>query len=143
MISVANAPLCPGEDRYSRQILFSGIGKAGQQKLLAAHVGIVGCGATGAAVVGLLARAGVGTLTLIDRDYVEWSNLQRQVLFEEEDAAEALPKAEAARRRIARFNGQTKVEAHVADLVPGNIHALLETRSLCSTQPIILKPAIC
>ncbi len=130
MISVANAPLSPGEDRYSRQILFSGIGKAGQQKLLAAHVGIVGCGATGAAVVGLLARAGVGTLTLIDRDYVEWSNLQRQVLFEEEDAAEALPKAEAARRRIARFNGQTKVEAHVADLVPGNIHALLENAQL-------------
>ena len=113
------------QDRYSRQVLFPGIGEQGQQKLFAAHVAIVGCGATGAAVAGLLARAGVGTLTLIDRDYVEWSNLQRQVLFEEEDAAEGLPKAEAARRRIARFNSQSHVHAHVADLIPGNIHALL------------------
>lgn len=113
------------EDRYSRQILFPGIGEEGQRKLLAAHVAIVGCGATGAAVAGLLARAGVGKLTVIDRDYVEWSNLQRQVLFEEEDAAEGLPKAEAARRRLARCNSQTRVYAHVADLVPANIHGLL------------------
>ncbi len=125
MTSIANPPLPITDDRYSRQILFSGIGAEGQQKLLAAHLAIVGCGATGAAVAGLLARAGVGTLTLIDRDYVEWSNLQRQVLFEEKDAIEALPKAEAARRRIARFNGQTRVQAHIADLVPGNIHGLL------------------
>lgn len=118
------------EDRYSRQILFSGIGEQGQQKLFATHVAIVGCGATGAAVAGLLARAGVGTLTLIDRDYVEWSNLQRQVLFEEEDALEALPKAEAARRRIARFNSQTQVRAHVADLVPANIHSILADSQL-------------
>ena len=76
------------QDRYSRQVIFPGIGEQGQHKLFAAHVAVVGCGATGAAVAGLLARAGVGTLTLIDRDYVEWSNLQRQVLFEEEDAAE-------------------------------------------------------
>src|SRR5579863_4748709 len=113
------------EDRYSRQILFPGIGKEGQRRLLGFHVAIVGCGATGAAVAGLLARAGVGTLTLVDRDYVEWSNLQRQVLFQEEDAAEGLPKAEAARRRIAEFNSQTKVHAHVADLIPANIHAIL------------------
>jgi adenylyltransferase/sulfurtransferase len=130
MSAAANAPFSPTEDRYSRQILFPGIGEEGQRKLLAAHIAIVGCGATGAAVAGLLARAGVGTLTLIDRDYVEWSNLQRQVLFEEEDAAEALPKAEAAKRRIARFNAQTKVDAHVADLVPGNIHALLADAEL-------------
>ncbi|MHB8302384.1 MAG: ThiF family adenylyltransferase [Acidobacteriaceae bacterium] len=113
-------------DRYSRQILFAGVGQEGQSKLLAAHVAIVGCGATGAAAAGMLARAGVGTLTLIDRDYVEWSNLQRQVLFEEEDAADGLPKAEAARRRIARFNSQTQVHAHIADLVPDNIHSILE-----------------
>ena len=119
------SPAFSSQDRYSRQVLFPGIGDQGQQKLFAAHVAIVGCGATGAAVAGLLARAGVGTLTLIDRDYVEWSNLQRQVLFEEEDAAEGLPKAEAARRRIARFNSQTHVHAHVTDLIPGNIHALL------------------
>ncbi|HZC44551.1 MAG TPA: ThiF family adenylyltransferase [Acidobacteriaceae bacterium] len=120
-----NSGFSSSQDRYSRQILFSGIGERGQQKLLAAHIAIVGCGATGAAVAGLLARAGVGTLTLVDRDYVEWSNLQRQVLFQEEDAAEGLPKAEAARRRIAEFNSQTEVHAHVADLVPGNIHTIL------------------
>lgn len=130
MPTAANALFSLTEDRYSRQILFSGIGEEGQRKLLAAHIAIVGCGATGAAVAGLLARAGVGTLTLIDRDYVEWSNLQRQVLFEEEDAAEALPKAEAAKRRIARFNAETKVDAQVADLVPGNIHALLADAEL-------------
>lgn len=125
MTTAAQEPLAGADERYSRQILFSPIGVAGQQKLLAAHVAIAGCGATGAAVAGLLARAGVGRLTLIDRDYVEWSNLQRQILFEESDAAEALPKAEAARRRIARFNSETQVVAHVADLVPDNIHALL------------------
>ena len=85
----------------------------------------MGCGATGAAAAALLARAGVGTLTLVDRDFVEESNLQRQVLFDEADAREALPKAEAARRKIAQFNSQTEVHAHVADLVPSNIHALL------------------
>ncbi len=125
MPTVSNAPLSLVEDRYSRQTLFAGIGEEGQRRLLAAHVAVVGCGATGAAVAGLLARAGVGTLTLIDRDTVEWSNLQRQVLFEEQDAIDALPKAEAARRRIARFNGETQVHANVADLVPDNIHALL------------------
>lgn len=121
----ANAPGEMDTERYSRQILFPAIGIEGQQKLLAAHVAIVGCGATGAATAGLLARAGVGTLTLIDRDYVEWSNLQRQVLFEEEDAREALPKAIAAQRHIARFNHAAQIEAHVADLTPDNIHALL------------------
>lgn len=129
------APISPVEaasmrDRYSRQILFSGVGEAGQRKLLDAHVAIAGCGATGAAVAGLLARAGVGTLTLVDRDYVEWSNLQRQMLFDEADAAEALPKAEAARRKIAGFNSTTKVHAHTADLVPSNIHALLADAQL-------------
>lgn len=126
----SNPAFSSSQERYSRQVLFAGIGEQGQQKLLAAHLAVVGCGATGAAVAGLLARAGVGTLTLIDRDYVEWSNLQRQVLFEEEDAAEGLPKAEAARRRIARFNRQTEVHAHVADLVPANIHAILAEAQL-------------
>jgi molybdopterin/thiamine biosynthesis adenylyltransferase len=112
-------------ERYSRQVLFSGIGPAGQEKLLRAHVAVVGVGATGAAAAGLLARAGVGFLTLIDRDFVEESNLQRQVLFDEADARDALPKAEAARRRIATFNSDVAVHAHVADLVPANIHDLL------------------
>jgi adenylyltransferase/sulfurtransferase len=112
-------------DRYSRQVLFSGIGAAGQQQLAKSHVAIVGCGATGTASASLLARAGVGTLTLIDRDFVEPSNLQRQVLFDEADAQESLPKAEAARRHIARFNANIAVRAHIADLVPGNIAGLL------------------
>ncbi len=120
----------PGNERYSRQTLFSGIGVEGQRKLAAGHVAIVGCGATGAAVAGLLARAGVGTLTLIDRDYVEWSNLQRQVLFDEEDAAASLPKAVAAQRKISRCNRHIRVAAHVDDLVPGNIHALLQPAHL-------------
>jgi molybdopterin/thiamine biosynthesis adenylyltransferase len=115
----------PDTERYSRQILFAPIGEAGQQRLAASTVAIVGCGATGAAAAALLARAGVGTLVLIDRDFVEESNLQRQVLFDEGDAAAATPKAEAARRQIARFNSDVKVHAHVADLVPDNIHALL------------------
>lgn len=120
----------PGTDRYSRQVLFAPIGEAGQQRLAAATVALVGCGATGAAAAALLARAGVGTLILIDRDFVEESNLQRQVLFDEADAAAATPKAEAARRQIARFNSDVKVHAHVADLVPDNIHALLADAGL-------------
>src|SRR5689334_3159585 len=92
------------DDRYSRQRLFPPIGSGGQEKLARAHVALVGCGATGAAAAGLLARAGVGTLTIIDRDFVEPSNLQRQMLFTEEDAREATPKAEAARRRLHDVN---------------------------------------
>jgi molybdopterin-synthase adenylyltransferase len=113
------------EERYSRQVLYPGIGERGQRQLGASHVAVVGCGATGAAAAALLARAGVGTLTLVDRDFVEESNLQRQVLFDEADAREALPKAEAARRKIAQFNSRIEVQAYVADLVPSNIHALL------------------
>jgi adenylyltransferase/sulfurtransferase len=113
------------EERYSRQVLYPGIGAHGQRQLAMAHVALVGCGATGAAAASLLARAGVGTLTLVDRDVVEESNLQRQVLFDEADAREALPKAEAARRKIAQFNSRIEVRSHVADLVPSNIHALL------------------
>ncbi len=113
------------EERYSRQVLYPGIGEGGQRQLAGSHVAVVGCGATGAAAAALLARAGVGTLTLVDRDFVEESNLQRQVLFDEADAREALPKAEAARRKIAQFNSRTEVQAHVADLVPSNIHSLL------------------
>jgi molybdopterin/thiamine biosynthesis adenylyltransferase len=113
------------DDRYSRQILFPGIGPAGQQRLATAHVAVIGVGATGAAIASLLARAGVGTLTLIDRDFVEPSNLQRQILFDEADALEGLPKAEAARRKIALFNSTITVHAHIADLVPANINELL------------------
>ena len=120
----------PLRERYSRQILFRGIGEAGQQKLAAARVAIVGCGATGSALAGLLARAGVGTLRIVDRDYVEPSNLQRQSLFDESDAAESLPKAIAAARKIAAFNSQIVVEPKVEDVVPSNIKALLEGTDL-------------
>jgi molybdopterin/thiamine biosynthesis adenylyltransferase len=117
-------------DRYSRQILFHGIGAEGQRRLAESRVAIVGCGATGSALAGLLARAGVGTLRIIDRDYVEPSNLQRQSLFDEKDAAESLPKAVAAVRKIAAFNSEIAVEPRVDDLVPANIEVLLEGMDL-------------
>src|SRR5581483_6908286 len=94
------------DERYSRQVLFPGIGPEGQRRLLQARVAIAGCGATGSALASLLARAGAGTLRIIDRDYVETSNLQRQTLFDEHDAAESLPKAIAAARKLASFNSQ-------------------------------------
>src|SRR6266480_6551447 len=106
------------DERYSRQVLFAGIGEMGQQRLLRAQVAIVGGGATGSALASLLARAGVGTLRIIDRDYVEASNLQRQMLFDEADAAESLPKAVAASRKLQRINSDVKVEAEIADLTP-------------------------
>lgn len=118
------------EERYSRQELFPEIGREGQQMLAAARVAIVGCGATGSAMTSLLARAGVGTIRIIDRDYVEASNLQRQSLFDESDAAESLPKAIAATRKIAAFNSQIVVEPQVADLVPENIEDLLQEAQL-------------
>jgi molybdopterin-synthase adenylyltransferase len=118
------------EDRYSRQVLFPGIGCEGQQRLDQGRVAIVGCGATGACVSGLLARAGVGHLTIIDRDYVEPSNLQRQSLFDEADAAESLPKAIAAARKIAAFNSEVQTTPVVADLTPENIEQLLANADL-------------
>ena len=114
------------EERYSRQILFRGIGADGQRRLAAGKVAIVGCGATGSALASLLARAGVGNLRIIDRDYVEPSNLQRQSLFDEADASESLPKAIAAARKIAAFNSEITVEARVEDVSPRNIEELLE-----------------
>ena len=113
------------DERYSRQVLFAGIGAEGQRRLTEARVAIVGCGATGSTLASLLARAGVGMLRIIDRDYVEASNLQRQTLFDEADAADSLPKAIAARRKIAGFNSQVVVEAQVNDLRPENADKLL------------------
>ncbi len=112
-------------ERYSRQVLFPPIGAEGQRRLAAARIAIVGCGATGSALSSLLARAGIGYLRLIDRDYVEPSNLQRQVLFDEADAAESLPKAIAAARKIGAFNSEIVVEPHSVDLTPANAEELL------------------
>src|SRR5215469_1999105 len=117
-------------DRYSRQILFRGVGAEGQRRLAEARVALVGCGATGSAVASLLARSGVGTIRIIDRDYVEPSNLQRQTLFDEADARESLPKAVAAARRIAAFNSEIVAEPQVADLTPENIGSLLADANL-------------
>ena len=113
------------EERYSRQVLFPGIGPEGQRKLAVARVALVGCGATGSAVASLLARAGVGSIRIIDRDYVEPSNLQRQSLFDESDAAQSLPKAIAAARKISAFNSQIVIAPQVADLIPANVGSLL------------------
>ncbi|HET9783497.1 MAG TPA: ThiF family adenylyltransferase [Terriglobales bacterium] len=118
------------DERYSRQVLFAPLGPAGQARLAAARVAIVGCGALGTAQADLLARAGVGRLRLIDRDYVEASNLQRQTLFDEEDARQGLPKAIAAQRRLRAVNSGVEVEAEVADVEPGNIEKLLAASDL-------------
>ncbi len=112
-------------ERYSRQILFTEIGEAGQQRLLESSAVLVGCGALGTALANLLVRAGVGKLRIVDRDFVEPSNLQRQTLFEESDALEALPKAVAAERRLRAINSGVAVEAIVADLGPKNAEELL------------------
>jgi len=114
------------ESRYSRQIRFAGIGEAGQQALAGSRVAIVGCGALGSVEAEILARAGVGRLRIIDRDYVEESNLQRQFLYGEAEAAEALPKAVAAQRRIAQINSGITVEPETVDLTPANIEDLFE-----------------
>jgi molybdopterin/thiamine biosynthesis adenylyltransferase len=113
-------------EKYSRQILFDGIGLAGQERLLASSAVVVGCGAIGAAAANLLVRAGVGRLRIIDRDFVEPSNLQRQTLFDESDAAQALPKAVAAERKLKSINSSVKVEGLVADINPANIAELLD-----------------
>ena len=112
-------------EKYSRQILFAGIGEQGQQRLLAASALVVGCGAIGAATANLLARAGVGKLRIIDRDFVEPSNLQRQTLFDESDALAALPKAVAAERKLRAINSGVSIEGIVADLSSRNAAELL------------------
>jgi len=113
------------QEKYSRQVLFAGIGPEGQKRLLASRATIIGCGAIGAAAANLLVRAGVGSVTVIDRDFVEPSNLQRQTLFDESDAREALPKAVAAERKLHSINSDISVKGVVADLRPQNAEELL------------------
>jgi adenylyltransferase/sulfurtransferase len=116
--------------RYSRQARFAGVGEAGQRLLSEARGAVVGCGALGSLQAELLARAGVGSLTLIDRDFVELSNLQRQFLYDESDAADALPKAIAAARRLAEINSEIVIEPFVSDLTASNVDDLLGGASL-------------
>ena len=113
------------QGKYSRQILFEALGLAGQERLLASSAVIVGCGAIGAASANLLTRAGVGRLRIVDRDFVEPSNLQRQTLFDEADASQALPKAVAAARKLKAINSSVSVEGLIADINPRNINELL------------------
>lgn len=110
--------------RYHRQTLLPGIGIEGQQKLLNSTALVVGCGALGTVIANMLGRAGVGHLVIVDRDFIELTNLQRQILFDEDDVEQAIPKAEAAKRKLARINSQVKVTAVVDDVNHTNIERL-------------------
>jgi adenylyltransferase/sulfurtransferase len=112
-------------DRYSRQIRFQPVGEEGQRRLSESRVVLAGCGALGSVSGSLLVRAGVGMLRIIDRDFVELNNLQRQMLFDEDDVRAGLPKAEAARRKLVRINPTVEIEARVADITPQNVSELL------------------
>ncbi|WP_430493761.1 ThiF family adenylyltransferase [Rossellomorea marisflavi] len=111
-------------ERYSRQILFAPIGERGQEVLGEKCVIIIGAGALGSSVADMLARSGVGKLTIIDRDYVEWSNLQRQQLYTEHDAESSLPKAAAAERRLKRVNSQVEIDGRVGEVTPGMLSSM-------------------
>ena len=118
-------PLDPVSSRYARQMRFAPLGAQGQRRLLASRALVVGCGALGAVIANTLARAGVGRLRIVDRDFLELNNLQRQVLYDEDDVAAGLPKAIAAQNRLRRINSQIEIEAHVADVDHTNIERLL------------------
>ena len=112
-------------NRYSRQILLSEIGTTGQERLLASSVAVLGCGALGTVIASTMVRAGVGHVRIIDRDYIELNNLQRQILFDEEDIARGLPKAVAAAEKLRKVNSQVKVESVVADVNSENVERLI------------------
>ena len=116
--------------RYHRQTIFHGIGRAGQEKLLAAKVVVIGCGATGTVIANHLARAGVGELVVVDRDFIELNNLQRQMLFDENDLRAALPKAIAAERKLRAINSEITVRGIVADVTAENIEQLIDGATL-------------
>jgi molybdopterin/thiamine biosynthesis adenylyltransferase len=118
-------PLDLQTSRYARQMRFPGIGKAGQERLLASTALVVGCGALGSVIANTLARAGIGTLRIVDRDFLELNNLQRQVLYDEDDVAAGLPKAIAAKNRLEKINSTIRIEAVVADVDHTNIERLL------------------
>src|SRR5215212_9089999 len=117
-------------ERYSRQMRFYGVGEDGQRKLRDSHVTLCGCGALGTVLANVLVRAGVGHVRLIDRDFIETSNLQRQVLFDEKDVADNLPKAEAAARKLRAVNSSVRVEPVVTDIDRTNIVELCKDADL-------------
>src|SRR3990167_9018529 len=112
--------------RYHRQYLFQKIGEEGQRKISSSRIAIIGCGALGTVLVNTLSRAGVGFIRIVDRDFIEFNNLQRQVLFDEEDIKENLPKAVAAERKIKKINSQIQVEAVVSDVNFTNIERFVQ-----------------
>ncbi|AJE53757.1 ThiF family adenylyltransferase [Paenibacillus polymyxa] len=116
----------PQSDRYSRQERFAPFGPAGQRRLASSHVLIIGVGALGTGIAETLVRGGVGTVSLVDRDYVEWSNLQRQQLFQESDAVQRCPKAVAAQRRLKDINSETIIHAHVLDVGIEELEELIQ-----------------
>src|SRR5690625_1104263 len=113
-------------DRYSRQTLFSQIGEQGQRRIADKHVLIIGAGALGTGSAESLVRAGVGKITIVDRDYVEFSNLQRQQLYVEEDAEKCVPKALAAARRLKQINSKVLIDSHILDVVPQEFERLID-----------------
>ncbi len=113
-------------DRYSRQVIFPGIGQAGQQRLAESRAVIIGCGALGSVIASTLVRAGVGRVRIVDRDFIEEHNLQRQLLFTEDDIKEGLPKAVAAERRLRRINSSIEIEGIVADANFTNIERFVD-----------------
>jgi adenylyltransferase/sulfurtransferase len=112
-------------DRYARQIVFPGVGEEGQQRLRESRVALIGCGALGTVLANVLARAGVGFLRVVDRDYVELSNLQRQMLFDEQDARDGVPKATAAVEKLQRINSEIQYEAVIEDFGPQNAERIV------------------
>ena len=118
--------MSPDLSRYHRQTLLPGFGEDAQRRLLDSKALVLGCGALGTVVADMLARAGVGHIVIADRDFIELTNLQRQVLFDEQDVADAIPKAEAAKRKIAKINSQVEVTAVVDDINPSNLAALAD-----------------
>ncbi|AZH29778.1 ThiF family adenylyltransferase [Paenibacillus sp. M-152] len=125
-ITKKSAPEPPQSDRYSRQERFAPFGPAGQRRLASSHALIIGVGALGTGIAETLVRGGVGTVSLVDRDYVEWSNLQRQQLFQESDAVQRCPKAVAAQRRLKDINSETIIHAHVLDVGIEELEELIQ-----------------
>jgi molybdopterin-synthase adenylyltransferase len=125
----------PLDQKYSRQMLFAPLGRDGQEQLSSSSAVLVGCGAIGAAAANLLVRAGIGRLRILDRDFVETTNLQRQSLFTESDAGDALPKAVAAEKHLRSINSDVRVEGVIADLTPQNANEMLSGFSLILDGP--------